>query len=372
MSLPGSVRPEEYPRLLQEKVDATLGLLAALSPPDPAVFASQPEAFRMRAEFRIWHEGDDSFYAMFDPAAPKTPLRIDHFAIACPRIQALMPQLRARILAAPELRRKLFQVEFLSTLAGDSLITLIYHRPLGDDWQAEAEGLAAALGVAIVGRSRKQKVVIGRDWVTETLTVENRTYHFRQYEQAFTQPNAGINRHMLAWACAGASGLSGDLLELYCGNGNFTLPLARHFGAVIATELSKTSVRAATHNLRENGVDNAHVLRLSAEEVAQALSGERRFRRLDALPRPLTDYDLRTVFVDPPRAGLDPATLQTVAGFDNVLYVSCNPLTLRDNLLALASDFRIERLGLFDQFPYTDHMECGVLLSRRDDRKTEV
>jgi tRNA (uracil-5-)-methyltransferase len=195
--------------------------------------------------------------------------------------------------------------------------------------------------------------------------VQGRDFRYRQYEQAFTQPNAGVNIAMLTWACERGASLAGDLLELYCGNGNFTLPLACHFDHVIATELSKTSVRAARENLAKNGIDNVQIIRLSAEEVSQAMRGERVFRRLAELPRPLGDYDLRTVFVDPPRAGLDNRTLQMVCNFPAILYISCNPQTLADNLATICRSHRIEHFALFDQFPYTHHMECGVLLLKK-------
>lgn len=357
--------PQHYDALLADKVTAVESLLAPFGPPAPRVFPSPPEGFRMRAEFRIWHEGDALDYVMFRPEDPKTPVAIQHFPVACDRIQALMPALRERLRGEPLLRRKLFQVEFLSTLAGETLVTLIYHRKLDDDWQRVATALAAELGIQLVGRSRKQKVVLERDYVTETLPVAGRDYHYRQYEQAFTQPNARVNIHMLEWALAAARPLTGDLLELYCGNGNFTLPLSRQFGQVIATEMAKSSIRAARWNLDHNSIDNVQMIRLSAEEVTQAMAGERVFRRLADLPQPLGEYDLRSVFVDPPRAGLDPLTEAMVAGFDHILYISCNPQTLAGNIAALDATHRIERFALFDQFPYTTHMECGVLLQRR-------
>ena len=152
------------------------------------------------------------------------------------------------------------------------------------------------------------------------------------------------------------------MLELYCGNGNFTLPLSQQFDNVIATELSKASIRAARENLQQNGIENVQMIRLSAEEVTQAMTGERQFRRLAELPKPLYEYDLRTIFVDPPRAGLDQATLQMAAGFASIIYISCNPQTLADNLQLLCKTHSIEHFALFDQFPYTEHMECGVFL----------
>lgn len=366
-----AVRPAHYAELLQQKVERVNGLLGDFSLPPADIYPSAPVAFRMRAEFRIWHEGDALDYVMFRQDEPRTPVAIHEFPIACETIQALMPPLRAYLHANSELRRKLFQVEFLSTLAGDTVITLIYHRPLDDNWEKEAETLRVNLQgicpqLSLIGRSRRQKRILGKDWVREELAINDRTYAYQQFEQAFTQPNARVNTLMIEWACAQAETLTGDLLELYCGNGNFTLPLAAHFDSVLATELAKISVRAARENLAMNKVDNVQIVRLAAEEVTQAINKERTFRRLAEVPRALDDYDLRTVFVDPPRAGLDEQTVAMVQGFESIIYISCNPHTLADNLGVLTKTHTIERFAMFDQFPYTDHMECGVLLSRRE------
>ncbi|MDX1734853.1 MAG: tRNA (uridine(54)-C5)-methyltransferase TrmA [Halioglobus sp.] len=366
-----AVQPDHYQALLDAKVAAVCELLAPCEPPPPEVFASPPTGFRMRAEFRVWHDGDALDYVMFRPRDPKTPVPISRFPIADPQIQALMPRLLERLRPCPTLRRKLFQVEFLATLAGEVLVTLIYHRPLEDDWGAAATRLRTELqahagSLSIIGRSRKQKLVLGDDYVRETLSVDGTAYHYRQYEQSFTQPNARVNTHMLEWACARAGELPpGDLLELYCGNGNFTLPLSRHFGSVIATEVAKSSTRASRFNLDENGIDNVHLVRLSAEETSEAMAGKREFRRLAELPRPLAQFGLRTLFVDPPRAGLDEQTVAMAAGFDAILYISCNPQTLAQNLVVLHRTHTVSHLALFDQFPYTQHMECGVVLRRR-------
>jgi len=361
-----NVEPANYSALLEQKVAQVSALLAPFSPPKATVYPSSPTAYRMRAEFRIWHDGDKLNYVMFRKGEPKTPIPIDYFPIGSQQIQALMPRLLARLQATPELRRKLFQLEFLSTLAGDTLLTLIYHRKLDEHWQAEVQLLASEFQLQVIGRSRKQKLVLDRDYVNEVLTINDRAYHYRQYEQAFTQPNAEVNIRMIEWACECATQLDGDLLELYCGNGNFTLPLAGHFGQVIATELAMTSIKAARENLTKNSITNIEMIRLSAQEVTQAMRGERTFRRLADLPRPLANYDLRTVFVDPPRAGLDDETEKMVANFDAIIYISCNPETLANNLQSLIHTHRLERFALFDQFPYTDHMECGVLLTKLD------
>jgi tRNA (uracil-5-)-methyltransferase len=360
-----AVEPDRYDALLAEKSAAVSTLLAPFDPPPAEIHASAPTGFRYRAEFRMWHEGDALDYVMFQPESPKTPVPIQDFPVACAAIQSLMPALRDRLRGDAALRRKLFQVEFLSTLAGDTLVTLIYHRPLDDDWETSARQLQTELGIAVVGRSRRQKRVLSRDYVNEVLPVAGRHYHYRQYEQAFSQPNAPLNIRMIEWVLRQAAPLQGDLLELYCGNGNFTLPLASAFDQVLATELSKASSRAARENLAANEVSNVEIVRLAAEEVSQAMAGTRTFRRLAGLPRPLQDYALDTLFVDPPRAGLDPATEAMAAQFDHVIYISCNPQTLASNLRALSRTHRVEAFAQFDQFPYTPHMECGVLLRHR-------
>ncbi len=359
------VDPDNYETLLAAKVERVRDLLAPFDAPAPEVFPSPPLGFRMRAEFRVWHDGDRLDYVMFRPEDRQTPMRIEDFPIACEAIRGLMPQLIARLRVDPLLRRKLFQVEFLSTLAGDTLVTLVYHRRLEDDWEAAATALAHSLGISLVGRSRRQKRVVGRDYVVESLPINTRSYLFRQYEQAFTQPNARVNIHMVEWACARAAPLPGNLLELYCGNGNFTLPLAGCFARVVATELAKSSVKAAQENLVLNAVDNVDVIRLAAEEVTQAIRGDRDFRRLAHLPRKLSAYDLQTLFVDPPRAGLDAGTASMASAFHAILYISCNPDTLAANLEVLCATHRPTAFAVFDQFPYTDHAECGVLLERR-------
>lgn len=366
MSLkPWEIAPSRYESLLTDKVRVVSESLKRFATPEPALYRSPVAGYRARAEFRLWHDGDDLFYAMFDPQAPRDPVRIDGFPAALPSIQGRMAPLREALLGNDVLRRKLFQTEFMGSREDEVVLTLAYHRPLDDEWERQAEQLADALSVSIVGRSRKAKRVIGRDYLSETFTVGSRRYRFRQYEQSFAQPNAPVNEQMLNWASQQAAEFDGDLLELYCGNGNFTLPLAEHFGRVLATELSKSGTRAARENLQDNDVHNVDVVRLSAEEVSQAMAGTREFRRLADLPQPLDEYSLSTVFVDPPRAGLDAATLACVQKIPRIIYISCNPQTLQENLNPLTETHRITALAFFDQFPYTPHLESGVVLERR-------
>ncbi|MDR3212413.1 MAG: tRNA (uridine(54)-C5)-methyltransferase TrmA [Azoarcus sp.] len=358
------IDPERYFTLFAAKAERVRRdfAAAALALPELQLFASPPLGYRLRAEFRIWHTDTSIDYAMFGPADPRRAIPITDFPPAVRAIRTLMPLLRAR-LTDETLRHRLFQVEFLATLKGEMLVSLIYHRPLDDAWEAAARALAADLGVQMIGRSRGQKIVIGRDWLEEEIRVDGRRLRYRQIEGGFSQPNGEVNRAMLGWTRARAAGLGGDLLELYCGNGNFTVALAPLFDKVFATELSKPSVAAAHCNLEANGASNVTLARMASDEVGAALARVRTFRRLKDID--LDAYRFTTLFVDPPRAGLDAATLELARGFANVLYVSCNPATLLANASALAGSHRITAAAAFDQFPYTGHLECGLLLEQR-------
>ncbi|RAH38922.1 tRNA (uridine(54)-C5)-methyltransferase TrmA [Halomonas sp. SL1] len=362
------VDPDRYDEQLAAKRDRLTAQFARFAPPELEVHASPASHYRQRCEFRVWHEGDDLYYAMFevDPEDPKqkTVVRLDDYPVAGQRINELMPALRERLLDNPTLRHRLFQVEFLTTLTGEALVTLIYHRQLDEAWEVEARALEQALDIMIIGRARKQRLVLTRDHVWERLGVDGREFVYQQVENSFTQPNAEICRSMLSWARDVTAGSTErDLVELYCGNGNFTVALAENFRRVLATEISRTSVASARENLAANGVDNAVVGRMSAEEFSQALRGEKGGRRVAEFG--LDDYDFSTVLVDPPRAGLDEDSCRQLSDYERIVYISCNPDTLADNLETLTRTHEVVRFALFDQFPWTHHCECGVLLERR-------
>lgn len=362
MGIP-KVEPERYEALLAKKAAWLEEAFAVHAPPALEVHDSPRQHYRMRSEFRTWHQGDALDYVMFEPGD-----KYSHHALtSCPMvhrpIEELMFPLLEVIRADRELRFRLFQVDFLSTLSGGMLVTLLYHRQLGDAWQAKAKALAERFGVHIMGRARKQRLVLSQDFLVETLTVHGQRYHSKQIEGSFTQPNAIICQKMLEWAVDATRGIGGDLVELYCGNGNFTIPLASNFRRVIATEISKTSARAAIAGTELNQITNVDVVRISAEDFSRVLRGELTTRRMKGIE--LRDYDFRAVLVDPPRAGLDADTVGQVQLYDHILYVSCNPATLLENLKQLCESHEIVRFALFDQFPYTDHIETGVLLRRR-------
>ncbi|MGP7734894.1 tRNA (uridine(54)-C5)-methyltransferase TrmA [Oceanimonas smirnovii] len=358
---------DSYQTQLDEKAARLEQIFAPFTPPRLEVFASDPKHYRMRAEFRVWHEGDDLYYIMFDQAT-REKYRVEQFPAASALINTAMPLLLEALRPSPVLRRKLFQVDFLSSLSNELVISLLYHRQLGEDWQAEVTNLRAWLkerGISahIIGRAKKQKLVHDCDYVLERLNVSGQELIYQQVENSFTQPNGRMNENMLSWALDVTQNASGDLLELYCGNGNFSLALAKNFRRVLATEISSSSVKSAQYNIAANAIDNVTILRMSAEEFTQAMRGVREFRRLKGVDLP--SYECNTILVDPPRAGLDEDTVKLVQDYDNIVYISCNPDTLRQNLETLSQTHNISRFALFDQFPYTHHMEAGVYLTRR-------
>ena len=350
----------DYKNALNLKSNQLKNILEPFFKGEIEVFSSQEKNHRARAEFKIWHIEDKAFYAMSNVS--KNGVEIIN---ECPKVLApieqLMYPLLEQINKSEILKHKLFSIEFLAGLSNEVLVTLIYHKKLDSIWQEEAQKLQEQFGVFIIGRARKQKLVLSQEYITEHLDIEDKRYFYRYYEGGFTQPNPYINKQMVSWAKKRAKA-KGDFLEAYCGLGNFTIPLSQNFDKVLATEISKNSIKAAKENCELNGVDNIEFIRLNASETSQALKKVRSFRRLQGIN--LDSYNFSTVLVDPPRAGLDKDSLNLIKDIDNIIYISCNPLTLARDLQTLSQTHRIVDAALFDQFPYTTHIESGVYLER--------
>ena len=471
-------------------------------------FASQPQNYRIRAEFGIWH---DIWHSVFDLAYTMGGARSKKILInECPKVALpianLMPRLLEALRRSKILKEKLFGVEFISCASG-ILATLLYHKRLGEREQEAICELAGKLDITIMARARGQKLLSGELSLTDELCVDGRVYKFRFGENAFIQPNRGVNEKMIAWArscvdfgkegtsevcaaqnfaaknfivensgaqnlgceqsaaqnsmdrnfasensteldavcqnsveansaCAECSGENSakfnrasacesstdenftrkdlgvqnsasqnldcekqslqnsaseknssreqsvvqnssckqhvvcpessaarDLLELYCGHGNFTIPLAAKFDRVLASEISKSSIANARINCELNGVCNAQFVRLSADELMSAFARRRELERLKEID--IFSYDFSHVLIDPPRAGLEPSVIDFIKNFQNLIYISCNPQTLFENLRSLCATHEVRRFAIFDQFAHTSHIECGVLLRRR-------
>ncbi|KLE09436.1 tRNA (uracil-5-)-methyltransferase [Aliarcobacter butzleri L355] len=332
------------------------------------IIKSNESNFRNRAEFRIWWEKGENnkeilSYAMND--FKKNILKINSCEMVSHHIKELMPKLIDELQNDLELSFKLFAVEFLGSSTKDMLVTLIYHKKLEASWIQKAKEIEKRLNIKIIGRSKKQRLVLTNDYINETLNISNQNFFFAYEENGFTQPNTNVNVQMIEWVLENTKNSSKDLCELYCGGGNFTIPLSTKFRKVLATEISKTSIKSALRNCSLNKIESISFIRMSAEDFVQALNKVRAFNRLKDIN--LDDYEFDTIFMDPPRSGLDDTTRNLAKDFENIIYISCNPETLHRDLEELTKTHKIEKFALFDQFAFTNHIESGVILRKLKD-----
>ncbi|MBL3519182.1 tRNA (uridine(54)-C5)-methyltransferase TrmA [Arcobacter lanthieri] len=355
-----------YDEQLKYKISREQQRFSKLTSLEFDIIKSSEKNFRNRAEFRVWWEKDENSkkdilsFAMND--FNKDILQIDSCSIVSSDISNLMPKLLIELEKDMLLSFRLFAIEFLNSSTHDMLVTLIYHKKLEDDWINLTKNLEKKLNIKIIGRSRKQKIILSNDFINENLTIGNQEFKFAYEENGFTQPNTNVNIQMIEWVLKNTQSSTKDLCELYCGGGNFTIPLSKKFNKVLATEISKTSIKSALRNCELNNIENIEFIRMSAEEFVEALAEKRLFNRLKNIN--LKSYDFNTIFMDPPRSGLDDTTRNLAKEFENIIYVSCNPETLYRDLQELVKTHKIVKFALFDQFAFTEHIESGVILKK--------
>jgi tRNA (uracil-5-)-methyltransferase len=351
---------ESYEEQLKIKEHKLKSELAPFYQGSIEVYNSPASNFRSRAEFRIWHEEGKAFYAMTN-LDKNGIVKLEECPKVAPPIEEKMWEMLHLVNSSKLLSFKLFSIEFLASNLSEVLVTLIYHKKLDEDWQKEARGLEAKLDILIIGRSKAQKLVLTKESVIQMFEIEDRSYWYTYMDGGFIQPNASVNAKMITWACKQASTIQGrDMFESYCGLGNFTIPLSRYFSKILAAEVSKKSIQNAKENCKANKIDNISFVRLSSEEMSEALARKRVFHRLEGVD--LDSYDFNLALVDPPRAGLDSDTLQLIAGMEHIIYISCNVATLTRDLEELCRTHEVVSAAMFDQFAYSTHMESGVFL----------
>ena len=173
---------------------------------------------------------------------------------------------------------------------------------------------------------------------------------FEHSADTFFQANPFLLEQLVEMA---VRGLEGDLaLDLYCGMGLFSLPLAKRFRSVVGVEEHREAVRRARRNAAENGIDN---VTFSTSKVAPYLFANKELRP-DA------------ILLDPPRAGVEKWTIQNIIRLEpkKISYVSCEPAGLaRDLRKFVDAGYEIESLTAIDLFPQTHHVETVVRLKRR-------
>jgi tRNA (uracil-5-)-methyltransferase len=316
----------------------------------PEIYLSPATGYRARAEFGFSNHS----YTMVEN---KQKVHMDKSSIPHPYIEQLMPNLLSKINDSEILQKKLFQINF-RTSGTKVLATLIYHKPLEEEWIQAAQDIQDSLGnISITGRSKKQKILIGEEDLELLCNYANSSFKILQNDLVFFQPNFYLYSLMISFITKKLEDPR-DLLELYCGCGGFTLPLASKFNKVFATENNRHSIRLLKESIKFNNLSNIQTARLSDDETASALANERPFRRLENID--IQSYEFSHILVDPPRAGLSAETIKLSKRFKNMIYISCNPETFLRDMVKVSR--KVESIGIFDQFANTQHLEVVALL----------
>ena len=172
----------------------------------------------------------------------------------------------------------------------------------------------------------------------------------------FTQVNDTINQNMIQRAMALLEVCAEDrVLDLFCGLGNFSLPLAKRVNAVVGVEGDAALVKHAQNNAKLNQLDNAT------------------FEQADLTKTALKDYSwakggFNKILLDPPRSGAFEVLPQLVdLGAERIVYVSCNPATLARDAgeLVHKHGYTLVSAGIMDMFPHTSHVESIALLIKQ-------
>ena len=243
---------------------------------------------------------------------------------------------------------------------GESLCCVVVNgKRLPREPELAAMVLAAAprtVGVVLNVNTRRGNVVLGdryrtvwgRDFLMDTLC----GLRFKLSVPSFYQVNRD-QAEVLYGKALGFAALTGEetVLDLYCGTGTITLCLAKRAKRAIGAEIVAPAIADARENAVRNGVENAEFFCGDAADIAAKLEA-------DAL-RP------DVITVDPPRKGLAPEVIASIAGMapKRVVYVSCDPATLgRDIKIFAGLGYRAARACAVDMFPGTRHVESVVSL----------
>ncbi|MGY5613909.1 23S rRNA (uracil(1939)-C(5))-methyltransferase RlmD [Vibrio brasiliensis] len=166
----------------------------------------------------------------------------------------------------------------------------------------------------------------------------------------FIQVNQKVNQAMVQQAITWLELTAQDrVLDLFCGLGNFSLPIAKQVMSVVGVEGVDVMVEKAASNAQFNQIDNASFYQANLEQdVSGQLWAAEKFDK---------------ILLDPARAGASGIIEQISAlGASRVVYVSCNPATLaRDSQSLLSQGYRLQKLGMLDMFPHTSHLESMAL-----------
>jgi 23S rRNA (uracil1939-C5)-methyltransferase len=273
----------------------------------------------------------------------------------------LLPQVGERLAALGELvgsleaKASIAQIEIA---AGDDTVALTFRnlQPLSESDRAAliAFGQAHELAILLQPGGPDSVVPLWPDEIALSFRIPESDIDIAFRPLDFIQVNAGMNRRMIARTLDLLDLQTGDhVLDLFCGLGNFTLPIARRAGMVVGVEGEAALVARSRENATRNAIANAEFFAADlAVDQRDALWAQRRYDKL---------------LLDPPRSGAA-AVLEYLPrkGTDRIVYVSCHPGSLaRDaGTLVTQHGFRLAAAGVMDMFPHTAHVESIALFER--------
>ncbi len=320
----------------------------------PAI-ASPSEGYRHRARLGVWTGKDGTVTLGFRRKRERTLTPIDSCEVLAPALNALLASLR-EWLEGLERQGAIGHIELILADEGPAMVL----RELKPLTSRDLERLGSEELKALGGRVWRQADAPSLSDLAGQPCDPRLHYGLPEFDldlafhpQDFTQVNTGVNRAMVRQALDWLAPAPGErVLDLFCGMGNFTLPLARFGARVRGLEGSEAMVDRARQNARRHG--------LEAEfEVANLARADARLWA-DSTP-------LDAVLLDPPRDGareLMAPLAQLRPG--RLVYVSCNPATLaRDAGELAAAGYDLQSLGVLDMFPHTEHVESMALFVRR-------
>ena len=315
-----------------------------------------PWGYRRKGRLSVrWVEKTGRAAVGFRAIDPRIVADLVECHTAIPAIGLRLPALSA-LVASLDAKRTITHIEFV---AGDDALALVF-RHLAPLSAADRERLAAfaraeALAVFLQPGGVESVVPLWPEAIDLffDLPAHDVRLHFRPLD--FIQVNAGLNRQLIDRAIALLDPQPGQrVLDLFCGLGNFTLPLARRGGTVVGVEGDAELVVRARRNAELNGLANAT---FHAADLFKDLSSE-----------PWMREGFDAMLLDPPRAGAAEVLAQLpLAGIRRIVYVSCHPASLaRDaGFLVKERGYRLIGAGAMDMFPQTAHVESIALFERR-------
>lgn len=310
------------------------------------VIAAQPWGYRRRARLSLsWQPKTQRLEMGFRKAGDNDIINVTRCPVLVPRLEAILAPLR-ECLAELGAVRHLGHVELVEADNGP-LMVLRHTAPLSHADKEKLERFSHSQGIALYLAPQSE--------ILEHVSGESPWYssdglRLMFSPRDFIQVNDGVNQQMVAHALAWLDIQPGDrVLDLFCGMGNFTLPLARRALSVVGVEGVADLVAKAQENAQQNGLQNVTFFHENLED--------------DVTQQPWASQGFDKVLLDPARAGAAGVMRHIIKlSPGRVVYVSCNPATLaRDSEALLNAGYQIQRLAMLDMFPHTGHLESMVL-----------